>query len=147
MVGQDAPSFWYTTMTAVGHKSYELLITDDDPGFRAALREVLEPYFQLMEASSGEEAIDIVRRHPVDILLLDMHMHRLTGLETLRVVKSLLVWLPCILITADATEELQKEAAEAQAYSVLRKPVTRRELVTTVSSALTQTYPEAAPLA
>ncbi len=123
-------------------KSYELLIADDDSDFRAALREVLEPYFWLVEAASGEEAIDIVRQRPVDLVLIDMHMRELTGLETVRVVKSLIVWVPCVLLTADATDELRAAAAQAQAYSVLRKPVTRRDLVATLAAALADSHPE-----
>jgi CheY-like chemotaxis protein len=101
---------------------------------------VFEPHFHTLEVSSGEEAIQIVRQRPVDIALLDMHMHELSGLETLRIVKSLNALLPCIIITADATEDLRRHAALADAYSVLKKPVTKSELVTTVSTALVDAY-------
>lgn len=132
-------------MNAQRARPYELLIADDDPGFRETLRMVLEPYFHTVEAASGEEAIQIVRQQPVDIALLDMHMHVLTGLETLRIVKTLNAILPCILITADASEDLCREAALAEAYTVLKKPVTRTELVTTVSTALFDTYRDIEP--
>ena len=121
-------------------KRYELLIADDDPGFRETLRAVLEPYFRTVEASSGEEAIDIVHRQTVDIALLDMHMHVLSGLETVRIVKSFRAILPCIIITADASDELRRAAALAEAYTVLKKPLTRQELVQTVRTALLEAY-------
>ena len=127
-------------MVAKAFQVYELLICDDDPRFRETLRMLFEPYFQLIEARCGEEAIDLLRDHPVDLVLLDMHMAVLTGLETLRIVKSILTQLPCILITADATDELRQAAAEAEAFSVLRKPVARRELVQTVAGALELAY-------
>lgn len=119
---------------------YQLLIADDDCGFREVLKELLAPYFQLFEAESGEEAIELVEQIHVDIVLLDMHMDVLTGLEALRIMKQSNEILPCILITADATDELRHDASEANAYEVLSKPVKRQELVTTVSHALVDTY-------
>lgn len=123
-------------------KRFELLIADDDTAFRETLKRVFEPHYRMWEAGSGEEAIEIVQQHPVDIVLLDMHMHRLTGLETLRIVKSLKLILPCILLTADASEDLRRDAALAEAYTVLKKPVSKTELVTTVSTALADAYDE-----
>lgn len=119
---------------------YQLLIADDDSDFRDVLKEVLAPYFQLFEAESGEQAIELVEQTPVDIVLLDMHMDILTGLEAVRILKQINALLPCILITADATDELRQDASAADAYEVLAKPVKRQELVTTVSHALVDTY-------
>ena len=119
---------------------YQLLIADDDSGFREVLREVLAPYFQLFEAESGEQAIELVEQTHVDIVLLDMHMDILTGLEAVRILKQINALLPCILITADATDELRQDASAANAYEVLSKPFKRQELVTTVSHALVDTY-------
>jgi CheY-like chemotaxis protein len=113
-----------------------MLIADDDSAFRKTLRAIFEPNFLTLEAESGEEAIEIAESEHLDIALLDMHMRVLTGLETLQLLKSVQILLPCILITADATEELRQRATEAEAYSVLKKPVKKLELVLTVSAAL-----------
>ncbi len=119
---------------------YQLLIADDDAGFRSILKELLAPYFQLFEAKSGEEAVELVEQIQVDIVLLDMHMDVLTGLEAVRMMKQINAILPCILITADATDELREDASAANAYEVLSKPFKRQELVSTVSHALLDTY-------
>lgn len=126
-------------------RPYQLLIVDDDSGFREALRVILEPCFELVEAECGEEAIAIIEYQPVDIALLDMHMRELTGLETLRVIKTVNESAPCILITADVTTELVRDAEDAEAFSVLSKPVTKSQLVETVHTAMTDVYddPEA----
>ena len=121
-------------------RPYQLLLADDDPGFREALRSVLEPYFRLFEAKSGEEAIHIVESQRVDIALLDMHMHELTGLETLRYLKAINAVAPGILITADASDDLRRSASEADFFSVLAKPVSKAELIETVSTALDDAY-------
>ncbi len=119
---------------------YQLLIADHDSAFRDVLRDIFEPWFSLLEAESGEQAVEIVECERVDIVLLDMNMHKLTGLDTIRIVKQINALLPCILITADATDELRQDASAANAYEVLSKPVKRQELVTTVSHALVDTY-------
>ena len=121
-------------------KPYQLLIVDDDVQFREVLRQLLEPFFTLLEARSGEEAIEIVEGERVDLLLLDMHMERLTGIETIQIVKSIDARKPCILITADAKDDLVREASEVAAYSVLKKPVRKADLLQTVESAMMLTY-------
>ncbi len=119
---------------------YQLLIADDDAGFRNVLKELFTPYFELYEAESGEEAIELVEQFQVDLVLLDMHMDVLTGLEAVRIMKQINAILPCILITADATDELRQDACAADAFEVLSKPFKRQELVSTVSDALLETY-------
>ncbi len=123
-------------------KTFHLLITDDNASFRRVLREVLEdrPFLTLHEAESGEEALEVVRVQRIDIVLLDMHMHLLTGLETLRVLKQMDRGRPCILITSDTSDDLRRDAQEADAFSVLKKPVPSRQLVQTVSTALASAY-------
>ncbi len=125
---------------AVHQHQFQLLIADDDAQFREVLRALLEPFFTLLEASSGEEAIEIVEGERVDLLLLDMHMERLTGIETIQLVKIIVPVTPCILITADATEELVREATDAEAYSVLKKPVRKADLLRAVDSAMVAAY-------
>jgi CheY-like chemotaxis protein len=118
-----------------------LLITDDDAAFRETLQEVLRPEgFQTLEAEDGEEAVRIVRTEVVHRVLLDMHMPKLTGLETLRMVKQVKALLPCILLSADLDDMLIEQARRDHAFSVLRKPVTRRQITGVVFQALERTY-------
>jgi DNA-binding NtrC family response regulator len=121
-------------------EQYQLLIADDDDAFRSTLCEIFEPFFRLLEAHSGEEALELAAREDVHLALFDMHMQRLTGLEALRQLKEIHVITPCILITADYTIELCDDAAEAHAFTVLKKPVTKRELVATVAAAVETAY-------
>src|SRR5262245_51258490 len=88
-------------------RNYATLITDDDSNSRDALREIIQPEgFQTLLAASGEEAIDIVREAPVHLVLLDMHMPTLTGLETLQLVHQINAQLPAILVTGDPSDRL-----------------------------------------
>jgi DNA-binding NtrC family response regulator len=124
-------------------KSYSVLITDDDRGCREALREIMEPEgFHTRLASSGEEALDIVREEPIHLALLDMNMPTLSGLETLELVRQVNAVLPVILVTADRSEALMRQALLAHAYSVIAKPVSKHIVLYTVVRALSRAYGE-----
>ena len=69
----------------------------------------------------------------VHLVLLDMHMPTLTGLETLSIVRQQVnIALPCILITADANDNLMRQAAQAKVYSVIPKPISKNLVLYTV---------------
>ena len=129
-------------MTAVrGARPYSILITDDDRGCREALRDIVaaEGYATRL-AESGEEALEIIQDEPIHLALLDMQMPRLTGLETLQLLRQINAVLPCILVTADATEVLIRQALRMQAYSVIPKPVSKNVVLYTVVRALVRVY-------
>lgn len=118
-----------------------LLITDDDPAYRETLRVVFEPKgFHTILASDGEEALQIVHAEPVHLVLLDMHMPKLTGLETLRRLKEFRAMLPCILLSAQLDDFVVEQARRAHAFSVMSKAVTIGQITNTVFQALQRTY-------
>jgi len=122
-------------------KSPSLLITDDDREFRETLRSAFEPRgFDTILAGDGEEALQIVRSREVHLVLLDMHMPRLSGLETLRAVKQFKSMLPCILLSAQLDEVIIQQARLAQAFSVLSKPISLGQITGVVRQALQRTY-------
>lgn len=118
-----------------------ILITDDDLGFRETLQSLFEPRgFRTLLAGDGEQALAIVRNEPVHVVVTDMHMPRLSGLEMIREATQLVHRLPCILLSANMDIQLAAAAREARAYSVLAKPVRGREMTRLVDEALRQTY-------
>jgi CheY-like chemotaxis protein len=118
-----------------------LLITDDDPGFRETLRVAFEPRgFHTLVASGGEEALDIVKRETVHLVLLDIHMPKLSGLETLQRLKEFRAMLPCILLSAQLDDLIVEQAKLAHAFSVLSKTVTISQITGAVRLALQRTY-------
>ena len=122
-------------------RPYNILITDDDTGCRESLRDIVaQEGYETRLASSGEEALDIVREAPVHLVLLDMNMPTMTGLETLELVHQVNAILPCILVTARPDEDLLRQAFRARAYSVIPKPVSKHVVLYTVVRALTRAY-------
>jgi CheY-like chemotaxis protein len=122
-------------------QSYSLLITDDDPSARETLRDIFEPAgYRTFLAESGEQAIDIVKKQDVHLALMDMHMPKLTGLETMEIVRQIKGLLPTILISADHDETLLRKALSAHVFCVLSKPVSRHAVIYVVSRALQKFY-------
>jgi CheY-like chemotaxis protein len=129
-----------------------LLITDDDRDFRATVAGVLQDRgFETLEAGDGEEALHIICRQQVHLLLLDMQMPRLSGLETIERLRGMPLGIqldhaplvplpPWILISGALDEQLIARARAASAFSVLPKPVRLPELTGAVASALSQAY-------
>lgn len=131
---------------AVGRESrhnYSILIADDDRNSRDTLRDIIQPEgFQTVVASSGEEAIDIVMDRPIHLIVLDMHMPTLSGVETLRLARQINNRLPGILVTGDPNESVIRAAIQAQFFSVIPKPVSKTLLLYTVIKALSRFYDE-----
>jgi len=118
-------------------QSYTVLITDDDEPFRETLREILEPAgFRTYLAGSGEEALDLAHSIELHLALLDQNLPRLSGLETLRLLRQMHLLIPVILMTANRTEQLLREAMSADAFCVMSKPFDRGSLLATVREAL-----------
>jgi CheY-like chemotaxis protein len=117
-----------------------ILVTDDDADFRSAICNVLSPRFHTLQAASGEEAVRIVLTQPIHLLMLDMHMPKWTGLETLRRVKKFRQELPCILLSAALDEHMKHQAELAAAFSVLAKPVSVDVLNSTIDRAFRLAY-------
>ncbi|MCC7085861.1 MAG: response regulator [Pirellulales bacterium] len=118
-----------------------ILITDDDHGFRETVRGMLEPRgFRTYSAADGEEAVRIAGVEPVHLLLVDMHMPRLTGLETARRLRQINSRLPFVLLSAALDELIVEQARSIEAFSVLPKPVSRQTLTTTVDQVFQRIY-------
>ena len=97
-------------------RDYSILIADDDRHSRDALRDIMEPEgFETLLASSGEEAIELVRGHAVHLVLLDMHMPTLTGLETLLLVRQIKAMLPANVPLLTAIPNLPDSASRRHA--------------------------------
>lgn len=117
-----------------------LLITDDDELFRETLRSVFEPRgFRTWVAGDGAEALWILERQPVHVMLLDLHMPRLDGVATLQRLQQWDNPPPCILMSGDWTEELERSIRRF-AFSVLHKPIRFDAVTAAVRAALWQRH-------
>ncbi len=118
-----------------------LLITDDDAAFRETLRDVFEPEgFRTVLADDGQEAFEIVKSESIHLALLDMHMPKMDGVTTIRLVHELRPELPCILLSAALDDMIVKAAQEVLAFSILHKPCSKKQITSIVQKAIRVTY-------
>ena len=128
-------------MLATDARPPSILITDADDAVRSVLDEVFQGQgFNTLLACDGQQALEIVQGQTVHVVVADMHMPRLTGLELIRSIGKFKAELPCILMSAAADEHLLEQARLVRAYSVLAKPVTRRQITRSVATALLTAY-------
>src|SRR5262245_15110998 len=139
MVSEARPSPGDTTER---RNRFSILIADDDRGNREALGEALENRgFRTVLAEDGSRAVELVQVDLVHLVLFDMHMPRLTGLEAFAVIRETLDRaLPAVLMTADANNDLIRRAFQAQVFSVIPKPVNLNIVLNTLARALTKAY-------
>jgi DNA-binding NtrC family response regulator len=106
-----------------------VLIVEDDPSTRVGLTELVSAWgFQTEEASNGEEALQKVTTFRPAIIVTDVIMPRMGGLDLLRALKDQLSDLTLILLTAQGTVESAVEAIKEGAYDYLSKPVDPQRL-------------------
>jgi DNA-binding NtrC family response regulator len=122
-------------------RAYSILVTDDDAGSRDAIAGLLaDRGFRTRVAACGEEAIEIVRFDTIHLVVFDLHMPRMTGLEALQQVRLFNELLPALLVTAEPTRDVIRRAQQAHVYSVLPKPVNASLLVHLLRRALSTAY-------
>jgi two-component system NtrC family response regulator len=114
-----------------------ILVVDDDESLRRVTQVQLQQAgFTAEAASSGKQALEILEGKPVDLVLTDMKMPGMTGLELLRAVQQSQPETLVILMTAYGTIETAVEAVKAGAYDYITKPVNREELLILLDRAL-----------
>ena len=124
-------------MTAPAAPLARVLVVDDDPGVRYTLREILEAEgVAVDEASSGREAIERLDRAFAPLVVADLRMPGMDGLELLRVLQQRAPAPRVVLITAHGSERTAVEAMKAGAWDYFRKPFEVEELLGVVRRAL-----------
>jgi two-component system response regulator HydG len=114
-----------------------VLVADDDPGLRESLERTLtRDGYRVVVASDGRAALERLQAGGVDLVLSDLRMPGLSGLEVLRAVKAMAPDVDVILLTAFGTIEEAVKAMKEGAYDFLTKPFQRAQLQRVIRQAL-----------
>ena len=117
-------------------KKRKVLIVDDNRDLCEMLKDVLEmENFKVDFALNGAQAVQLMRAMKFDVVLLDIKMPGMDGIQTYEKLKALAPNVPVIMITAYAVEELIKEAMNLGAFAALKKPFDFEELLETIDKA------------
>ncbi len=116
---------------------YRVLVVDDDAAHRTMLRTLVSGWgFDIVDADDGEVAIAAVQAQPVDLVLMDIRMVRVSGIAALEQIKTINPAIPIVLMTAYASVEMAVDALKKGAYDYLIKPLDFDKLRLTLERAL-----------
>ena len=125
----------------------KILLVDDNHHMRVLLVEVLRAIGvrKLYEAGDGAEALQVMRAHPVDIVMTDLAMSPIDGIEFVRLLRnapdSPNQMVPVIMVTGHSTERRVKEARDVGVNEFLAKPVTARGVLERVVEVIEHARP------
>jgi signal transduction histidine kinase len=124
----------------------KLLVVDDEPGIRTGAERALKNFsvsypfmedeftYQILEAETGEKAIEIIESTPIDIMLLDNKLPGMDGIEVLEYVKNKEYDISVMMITSYASLDIAVKATNMGAFSFVPKPFTPQELRMSIES-------------
>ncbi|MBS3779129.1 MAG: sigma-54-dependent Fis family transcriptional regulator [Desulfovermiculus sp.] len=119
----------------------KILVVDDDSGHRITLKTVLKSWgYQVSEAEDGQSAVKEVQNTAFDLILMDVRMAVMNGIEALQKIKAYNPSIPVIIMTAYSSVESAVEAMKSGAYDYLTKPLDFDELQITIDRALEHTH-------
>ena len=114
----------------------KILVVDDNEDLCEMLKDILEMEdFEVAIALDGPQALEQATEQDFDVVLMDIKMPKMDGVETFRKMKEIKPDTPVIMITAYAVEQLIREAMKLGAYAALKKPFNFDELLKTIDKA------------
>ena len=116
-----------------------ILVVDDEPQIRRVLRNSLGSQgARVVDAETGEQALELLRRETVDLVLLDLNMPGMGGVETCRAIRA--AWnIPIIVVSVRESGPSKVEALDAGADDYVTKPFSFEELMARIRAALRRT--------
>ena len=117
--------------------SRDILIVDDNPNMSSLLSEMLEVFdYRSQRASDGNEALTLLERERFSMVITDMRMPNMTGLELLQQVKSKYPKLPVVLISGYSVADLDSTASDLKPDGFLAKPFMMSDIEELLNSLL-----------
>src|SRR3954465_2469254 len=122
-------------------KTPVILIVEDDEENRKAMAKILkDAEYDVVEQDNGQAALDYIRENDIDIVVTDLQLPVVDGIELLKRVKADSPDAEIILITGHGNVELAVEAMKEGAYDFIAKPIRKQQLVRTVEKAAEKQY-------
>ena len=111
----------------------KLLLVDDNEDFRLALKHLLmSKNYEVFEAGNGEQALELMRSTIPDLVIVDLDMPKMNGIEFSRQAKKDMPGLPILMVTAYSQFYSSKEIIEAGIDAFLQKPIDGDKLVSVI---------------
>lgn len=120
-----------------------IMIVDDVTAIRQIVNKVFQDVgYQVTEAARGEEALDLAKIKRVHLVITDVEMPGMSGLELIKALRELKTYktIPILILARDASDENIKKAAALGASGFIEKPFTPERLLSVVNQVLVDTY-------
>ncbi|NVJ62013.1 MAG: response regulator [Gammaproteobacteria bacterium] len=136
--GDSGPDF--RKIRAINTSRQRVLVVDDNTEIRKLLRHTLEPFYQIDEAKHGEHALELIKVNQPDLIISDVMMPVMDGIELTSHLKSSVetAHIPLILLTAKVDEKSQVKGLDKGADDYVIKPFSSPELIARIGSHLAQ---------
>jgi DNA-binding NtrC family response regulator len=119
-----------------------ILLVDDDPEFRKAMKKMFEKSgYDVTVAADGQEGLDAISEKTFDLIISDLRMPNLNGMELMEELKRRKINLPVIFITAYGEVESYMDLMNLGAFEYINKPVKGQEILAVVRKALESASP------
>jgi two-component system response regulator YesN len=117
--------------------AYTLLLVDDEKDFISELHEILEDEYDVIDAGTGKEAIEIIKKpNMIDLVLLDIRMPGLSGLEVLTRMKEIDPAVFIVILTGHGSKEVMIESLRGHADDFVEKPLNIDHVLSTIKRLL-----------
>ena len=117
-----------------------ILVVDDDPSHLTALKTIIKSWgYTVSLVDNGTQAVENVKARPFDLILMDVRMAQMSGIEALKKIKDYNPSIPILIMTAYSSVDSAIEALKAGAYDYLTKPLDFEVLKLTLERALEHT--------
>jgi two-component system chemotaxis response regulator CheY len=119
-----------------------ILLVDDEPHIRKYVSLILQQLGRptIHEAGNGEDAVAAYQREQPDLVLLDVSMPRMDGIETLRALKAIDPACAVVMLTSMVNRETIEQAAEAGALNYIRKDIPRAEITKALAETIAENF-------
>jgi YesN/AraC family two-component response regulator len=121
-------------MSSISQKN--VLIVDDDYNFRESLIIALNDEYSVLDVGEGKRALELIKKDLIDIVILDIKLPDIDGIEVLRQIRKVDGKLPVILITAYGTKEIAIKSIKLHVDDYFDKPINIKELKRSIKSLL-----------
>ncbi|MDO9123977.1 MAG: response regulator, partial [Deltaproteobacteria bacterium] len=115
-----------------------ILVVDDEPGARQSLEVILEDDYRVLSAESGREALKVLQRESIDLILLDVNMPDMDGLEVLCKIKEQDDEMDVIMVSALNLARKAVDSIRLGAYDYITKPYEPEDILSTVHRAISK---------
>lgn len=123
------------TTTAEGIRT--AIVADDQAAMRLIINEALTRHgYRVTECADGQSAVDLLKSHQWDLLVSDIRMPGVTGLEVVEAAREISPATTCVLVTGDSCLKTAREAAQKGAFDYLPKPFSIADLIEAVDAAV-----------